>query len=207
MTISINQVTKVVTIEQSDMTQTQTVPFIQYELDLDELHNTLRTLEANEDNTIYSRTHDHNTVVTISGTVLARVLIFLDPYTYTFEYTGTPYAIKFAGANSNLLDKCNLNAGISFRESNSAGLIQVTSGSGVLPADITAIKNAIYDEQMETGFDFRDYMLIMAAALSGKASGMEGTDGIFRNLSDSKNRISVTTDEFGNRTAIVFDLT
>jgi len=60
---------------------------------------------------------------------------------------------------------------------------------------------------VEGTFDFRDFQLIMAAALGGKASGMQGTSGVFRNPSDSKDRISATFDENGNRTAITFDLT
>ena len=89
----------------------------------------------------------------------------------------------------------------------SSSAVQVVTGSGVLPSDVVDIKDAIYNEIMEGSFDFRDFMLIMASALGGKASGMEGTDGIFRNPSDTKDRISSTFDQFGNRTSVTFDLT
>jgi hypothetical protein len=84
---------------------------------------------------------------------------------------------------------------------------EVNTGSAVTPQDILDIKDAIFDEIMEGSLDFRDFQLIQGAALGGKASGMETTNGIFRGPADTKNRISVTMDEFGNRTAIVFDLT
>lgn len=84
---------------------------------------------------------------------------------------------------------------------------EINTGSAVTPGDITDIKNAIFDEIMEGTLDFRDFQLLMGAALAGKASGMDGTEGIFRGPADTKDRITVTMDEFGNRTALVFDLT
>ena len=84
---------------------------------------------------------------------------------------------------------------------------EVVQGSAVTPQDITDIKNAIFDETMEGAFDFRDYMLIMSAVLGGEASGFDGANGIFKSLAGGKNRVSVTTDEFGNRTSVTFDLT
>lgn len=142
MTVSIDHVTNIITIEQLDMTLVQSSPFDIYELDLDVLHNTLRTLEANEESTIYPRTHDHNTVVTIGGLVLARVVVILDPYTLTFE--DGVYAVQFVGANTNLIDKTNLN-NVSFREGNTAGLQIVTQGSGVTPQDVLDIATAVWD--------------------------------------------------------------
>jgi hypothetical protein len=50
-------------------------------------------------------------------------------------------------------------------------------------------------------------MRIMAAALAGKLSGAQGTNPKFRDLSDTKDRISATTDEHGNRSSVVLDAT
>jgi hypothetical protein len=50
-------------------------------------------------------------------------------------------------ANNNIADVTNVNQ-VSIQSNNSAGLIQVVSGSGVLPQDITDIKNAVWDEDL-----------------------------------------------------------
>ncbi len=142
MTVSIDHVTDIITIEKSDMTLVQSSPFEIFELDFDVLHNTLRTLEANEESTIYPRTHDHNTTVTISGIILARVVLFLDPYTVTVE--DGAYAVQFVGANTNMLDKVNLN-NVSFREGNTAGLQQIFTGSAVTAQDLLDIAAAVWN--------------------------------------------------------------
>lgn len=45
------------------------------------------------------------------------------------------------------------------------------------------------------------------AALAGKASGLDTTNPIYRDLADTKNRIDATVDVNGNRTAVTRDLT
>lgn len=45
------------------------------------------------------------------------------------------------------------------------------------------------------------------ATLGGKASGLDTTTAVYRDLADSKNRISATVDTNGNRTAVTRDLT
>lgn len=108
---------------------------------------------------------------------------------------------------NNGIDIFEINALVSFINNTSAAGVLVTGGSGVTPQDIVDIKNSIFDEAMEGSLDFRDFQLIMAAALGGKASGMATGNGVFRGPADTKDRISVTMDQNGNRTALVFDLT
>jgi hypothetical protein len=75
----------------------------------------------------------HNTSVTISGVIYARALVFLAPYTITFE-NGT-YQVKLVGGtNNNILDVLNPNS-VSVIPANSAGLQTVVSGSGVTEQD------------------------------------------------------------------------
>jgi hypothetical protein len=62
----------------------------------------------------------------------------------------------------------------------------------------TAVEGSITFVQMMRGF---------AAALMGKADGMATTTGHFRDMADTKNRITATQDSDGNRTAITRDLT
>ena len=46
---------------------------------------------------------------------------------------------------------------------------------------------------------------LFAAALLGKVSGMGASAPIFRNITDTKNRITGTTDAIGDRTAVTLD--
>ena len=48
---------------------------------------------------------------------------------------------------------------------------------------------------------------LMNAVLGGKASGLAGTTAVYRDLADTKNRVSATVDASGNRTAVTRDLT
>ena len=45
------------------------------------------------------------------------------------------------------------------------------------------------------------------SALGGKASGLDTTNPIYRDLADTKDRIDATVDADGNRTAVTRDLT
>jgi hypothetical protein len=48
---------------------------------------------------------------------------------------------------------------------------------------------------------------LLNAALGGKASGLETTTAVYRNIGDSKDRITATVDADGNRSAVTLDLT
>lgn len=48
---------------------------------------------------------------------------------------------------------------------------------------------------------------LLNAALGGKASGLETTTAIYRDVGDTKDRITATVDADGNRTAVILDLT
>ena len=67
----------------------------------------------------------------------------------------------------------------------------------IVAANIAGITDGSYDQQ--------EMMRIMFAALSGKSSGGGTTSLAFRDAADSKNRISETVDENGNRTAVTRD--
>lgn len=59
----------------------------------------------------------------------------------------------------------------------------------------------------QDGKTYAQTVLLMAAALAGKASGMGTTTGVFRAIDDSKDRITATIDANGNRTAVTLDAT
>lgn len=119
MATSVNWITGVITIPRADMPIVTVSPEIR-ELDIDALRLELRDLEENPDGRPWTRTHDHNTQITLSDTTYARSVIFLPPYTITFE--DGQYTVKTFGANHNLIDVKNPNQ-VSVITENSAGLI------------------------------------------------------------------------------------
>ena len=112
-----------------------------YELDVDAFRLILKDLEDSIEGMSFPDTHRHNTIVTVAGVTLARVIEIINGYTITFE--NAQYAVNLVGANSNIPDVANVNQ-VSIRSFNTAGLIQV--GSGVLPQDISDIADAVWDE-------------------------------------------------------------
>lgn len=55
------------------------------------------------------------------------------------------------------------------------------------------------------GKTFSELVTLIAAVLLGKASGLATTTAVYRAVDDSKDRVTGTVDEHGNRSAIVLD--
>ena len=127
MAISIDWVNRIINVPQSDLVQTGANEFV---LDLDQFRLELKSLEASEEGVAFLDTHQHNPPVAFGGTTQARAIEIINGYTVTFE--DGVYAVTLTNANSNVLDVTNLNS-VSVRSQNSAGLVQVSSGT----ADIT----------------------------------------------------------------------
>jgi hypothetical protein len=70
-----------------------------------------------------------------------------------------------------------------------------------------AAVDAILDDPVEGANTLRQLLRGFAAALLGKASGLDTNAPKYRNLGDTKNVIDATTDANGNRTAVTLDLT
>jgi hypothetical protein len=68
------------------------------------------------------------------------------------------------------------------------------------------IRDAVFAQTLD-GLTVAQILGVVVAALAGKASGMDTTTGIFRNIGDTLARITATVDANGNRTAITLDLT
>lgn len=58
---------------------------------------------------------------------------------------------------------------------------------------------------VETGWTLRQAMRILLSALAGKASGLGTASAVFRDVGDSKNRITAGVDVDGNRTSVTLD--
>jgi hypothetical protein len=67
--------------------------------------------------------------------------------------------------------------------------------------------DAVWDEQVDGSVTARQSVRLQNSALAGKASGLGTTTAVFRDLADTKDRISATVDADGNRTAVTRDAT
>lgn len=125
MAISVNWSTKVISVPQSYLTL---VSGSVYELDTNQFRLDLKSLEDDEVGIPHLDTHRHNTEVTLAGATYSRFFEIINGYTITFE--DGMYAVNLVGSNNNISDVANVNQ-VSIRSQNSAGLITVSSGSGL----------------------------------------------------------------------------
>jgi hypothetical protein len=129
MAISIDWLTHTIHIPQSDLTW---VSGTLYELDTNQFRLDLKALEASVYGMPNLKTHNHNTTVTIVGVTYARAINILVPYSIEFE--DGAYSVMLTGSNNNIFDIGNgrlIQNQVQVIPTNSAGLIQVTSGSGM----------------------------------------------------------------------------
>ena len=140
MAITVNWAAKIINVPLSYLTL---VSGTVYEMDIDQFRKDLKALESSVEGMPFEDTHSHNTEVTISGFTLSRVVEIINGYTVTFE--DGQYAVNLIGANSNIADVSNVNQ-VSIRSRNSAGLVTVTSGSGVTEQDKLDIADRVWDE-------------------------------------------------------------
>jgi hypothetical protein len=144
MAISINWLTKVISIPQSYLTL---ISGIRYNLDIEKFRNDLKNLEDTEEGLPYSDTHARNKPVTLSGVQYAQTFEVLAPYTISFENTGTPYVVVATGANHNIGDVTNFDGGMSLVVGNSGGLIintvNIGGGVGTVAEVADAVWNAV----------------------------------------------------------------
>lgn len=85
--------------------------------------------------------------------------------------------------------------------------------TGALDADALAadaaneIRDAVFAQVIEGGTTFLQSTRLHNAVLLGKASGLEGTTAIYRDIGDTRDRVTATVDANGNRTAVTLDAT
>ena len=85
-----------------------------------------------------------------------------------------------------------------------AGAIDVddTYGANLDALNDSTSAGQVWNKQVEGTYTAQQVMRIMSAALAGKASGLDTNAPVFRDISDTTNRITATTDASGNRTAV-----
>jgi hypothetical protein len=82
-------------------------------------------------------------------------------------------------------------------------------GASTLNVNVSTLSSgavdSILDDPVEGSFTMRQLLRLMASALLGKASGGGTATITFRDLGDSKDRITATVTSNGNRTTVVLD--
>lgn len=73
--------------------------------------------------------------------------------------------------------------------------------------DLISTADDILDEAVEGAYTMRQALRIMLASLAGKATGGGTATIVFRDINDSKNRITATVDINGNRSVVALDVT
>jgi len=199
MALSIDWPTKVIYVPKSYLTL---VSGSLYELDVNDFRLDLKNIEDSEEAMSFPDTHRHNTQVLLSGVTYARTLEIINGYTVEFEDGG--YTVRCVGANHNIGDVKVVNS-VSLIIGNAAGLIATVSGSGVTEQDKLDIADRVWSEEVEGTFTTAQMQRLMAAALAGKVSGAPDGPIHIRAINDSKERITATVDEDGNRLAVTVD--
>jgi len=98
-----------------------------------------------------------------------------------------------------------------------ATVVTVSSGSGlsteqdtkltqVLAAAQAGTALEVWGKQIEGTYTAEQVLRLMASVLGGKLTGAGTGYEVFRDLSDTKDRITATVDNSGNRTAIALDV-
>jgi len=106
-------------------------------------------------------------------------------------------------------DVSNLDVAVSSRSNHSAADVwsvatrSLTDKAG-FSLSSTGV-DAIIDEVIEGSMTLREALRIILAASAGKSSGGGTSTVKYRDLADSKDRISATVDANGNRTAVTLD--
>lgn len=196
MAITVDWPSKVITIPQGDLTL---IGGTLYELDTNAFRLALKDLEDDPaEGMVWPDTHRHNAEVTVAGTTFARVIEIINGYMVEFE--DGAYTVRLAGSNNNIFDVENgvlVQNTVQVIAQNSAGLIVVSSG-GVTPAQVWGL-------ELETGFTAEELMRLLSAVMLGKAAGGGTATRTFRDVNDTKDRVTATVETDGDRIAITLD--
>lgn len=188
--------TKVITVYRDTDTFFTPVGGGVYDMDTDEFRKQLRDAEDSEDGIAFPDTHTHNTEVTLSGATYARQVVIVNGYTITF-LPDTSWGARLVGSNNNIGDVKNVNS-VSLIIQNSAGLIAA-------PIDTSTIVPGFWEEVIENGLTAEEMWRLMMSAMVGKVSGANTSQMSFRDDADSKDRIVVDVDVYGNRLGVTKD--
>lgn len=129
MAIFVNPQTHVITVPQADLT------FISgtlYSHDTNAFRLELKAWEESDIGMVHTKTHNHNTAVTIVGVTYARTIEILAPF--SVEYEDGQYTVLLQGSNNNIFDVANgilVQNQVQVIPGNAAGLIVGGGGTSV----------------------------------------------------------------------------
>lgn len=145
MAYTVNWQTRVVSIPKTDLTLVTASPEV-YNLDLDTFRLAVRAIEASEAGIVFQTEGQtapnsgiirHTPPSTFGNTTLARVVSMIN--TFKVEFEDGQYTVEIIGGNSNFNTEVVRNQ-VSIATNNSAGIVQVTSGSGLSAAQATQLE-------------------------------------------------------------------
>lgn len=200
MAITIDYLTNEILIPKADTVFVSTDPITGREtrsLDMDFLWKALADIQDNTTDVWAPTAYINTPPQDLGGITLARSVLILDPYYVTFE-NGT-YAVELEGGNTNLHTRTTVNS-VAVHSNNSVGFAQIVSGSGVLPADITAISAAVWDKLVADHSSIGSFGLLLGQmqTLIDELHTIQGLD--------SADPVAVTNDEISS-TNITIDIT
>ncbi len=121
MAISINYLTRVISVPKADLTLVKSAPIETYELDINAFKFELKDREDNVEGMPFGDTHFYSAAITAEGAVVAQVLEIINGYTVTFE--DGAYIVDLVGASTNIAEVTNSNQ-VQVRGASSRALAQ-----------------------------------------------------------------------------------
>ena len=141
MTVSIDPATRVITVQQGDMTL---VTGTLYEHNTETFRQTMNDLMDDEEGIVFPDWAVRNAPVTVAGTTFAQTIEVINGFSIEYDDTPGAYSVRLAGSNNNLFDVENgilAQNSVQVISTNSAGLIEVEQGA----ADTAAIIQSVED--------------------------------------------------------------
>lgn len=113
------------------------------------------------------------------------------------EDTGTTIPAQIAALNNLSAAQVNAEVDTALADYDAPTKAEMDTG-------FAGVADTVWDEAIEGSWTARKLKRLMAAVLLGKATGGSGTNA-FRDVDDTKTRVSATVSNTGNRTAVSLD--
>jgi len=168
--------------------------------DMVSFHGDLRDVEASLFGILYPVIHSYKQLP-IGGGAFIPGIIFLNGW--SLEFPAGNFEVKGGqiDVTINPVDDCYVKV-------TQAGAYAVTSigSTGLTPADISAVTDAVWERIIEGGYSAEEMLKISGAVLAGKVSGAGTGTEVFKGVDGVTDRITSTVDDDGNRTEVVINV-
>lgn len=172
------------------------------------LYNAIKLAQASEEGIIYDRIGKGSGLDSLGPGVQVGITVELLGSWQLYFPSGN-YIARVAGGN--LIggpsdDPIAYTAGVQTLLIQSAASTVVTS-DGSTPVSPESLAAAVSSIEIETGYDLKEILRLVSAALAGKVSGAGTSTITIRDVNDTIDRIIATVDSNGNRTDVTKDVT